>query len=261
MRGIFLFVVFLVVVVFQSNAQYVNTDELVIVPGKETPVSLAEYNGIKAQQSEEYQSFLASFIVPGNGGKVISDFGPRSGRMHYGTDIKMERGDTVYAVNDGSITRSGWGSGFGNIIIIQHANNIETYYAHLSKFLIKEGEWVKKGEAIGLAGSTGRARGPHLHFEMHEDGHAFDPELVFDFDQHIIRDDARNYETLVALHRTLKPKGYSNNVAIPEYYKVRSGDSLWVISRKFKTPIRDLCRLNNLTENSVLQIGQPLRMY
>ncbi|MFV0592781.1 MAG: peptidoglycan DD-metalloendopeptidase family protein [Draconibacterium sp.] len=261
MKGFFLFLTLLLVVVFQGKAQYINTDELVIVPGHESPVSLAEYSVIKAQEAEEHQSFLAGFIIPGNGGRVISDFGPRSGRMHYGTDIKMAKGDTVYAVNDGSITRSGWGTGFGNIIIIQHANNLETYYAHLSKFLKKAGEWVNKGEAIGLAGSTGRARGPHLHFEMHEDGRAFDPELVFDFNEQQIRDEARGFETLVALHRTLKPKGYSNNVAIPEYYKVRSGDSLWVISRKFKTPIKELCQLNNITENSVLQIGQPLRMY
>lgn len=261
MKGFFSFLLLLLVVVFQGNAQYVNTDELVIVPGEEEPVPLSEYNPVKEVQIEHSQNFLSGFLIPGNGGKVISDFGPRSGRMHYGIDIKMERGDTVYAVNDGTIMRSGWGSGFGNIIVIQHANNIETYYAHLSKFLMKEGEWVKKGDAIGLAGSTGRARGPHLHFEIHEEGRAFDPELVFDFEQHQIRDDAGNFETLVALHRTLKPKGYSNNIAIPEYYKVRSGDSLWVISRKFKTPIKDLCRLNNITESSVLQIGQPLRMY
>ena len=189
MRGAFLFLLLLFFIGFQSKAQYVNTDELVIVPGLEAPVSLAEYEVIKSQEKEQYENYLAGFLVPGNGGKVISDYGPRSGRMHYGTDLKMERGDTVYAVNDGNITRSGWGSGFGNIIIIQHANNIETYYAHLSKFLKKEGEWVAKGEAIGLAGSTGRARGSHLHFEIHQEGRAFDPELVFDFGGQQIRDD------------------------------------------------------------------------
>ena len=95
---------------------------------------------------------------------------------------------------------------------------------------------MAKGEAIGLAGSTGRARGTHLHFELHQDGQAFDPELVFDFKNQDIRDEAKDFSTLVDLHRTLKPKGYANNVAIPEYYKVRSGDSLWVISKKYKKP-------------------------
>ena len=245
----------------KSFAQYVNTDELMIVPGIENPVTLEQYEKIKEHQQSLYQSYLSQFLVPGNGGYIISGFGPRSGRMHYGTDIKMERGDTVLAVNDGYISRAGWGTGFGNLIVIQHTNQIETYYAHLSKFLKNNGDWVHKGEPIALAGSTGRARGPHLHFEMHESGHAFDPELVYDFGKQEIRGTAQNFETLTALHRTLKPQGYGNNLAVPEYYKVRSGDSLWVISRRYKTPIKDICRLNNISENTVLQIGQPLKMY
>ena len=247
--------------IFGAVAQYVNTDELVIVPGLEEPVTIQEYKALSKLNQITYTSYLADFMVPGNGGYIISTFGPRSGRMHYGTDIKMSQGDTVYAVNSGYLTRSGWGSGFGNLIILQHDNNIESYYAHLSKFLKKAGDWVVKGEAIGLAGSTGRARGPHLHFELHQDGQAFDPELVFDFKSQDIRDEAKEFGTLVALHRSLKPKGYSNNQAVPEYYKVRSGDSLWVISRKYKTPIKDICRLNNITENTVLRVGQPLKMY
>ncbi|WP_167619553.1 peptidoglycan DD-metalloendopeptidase family protein [Maribellus sediminis] len=261
MKGILLAFVFLIVLVFSGFAQYVNTDELMVVPGIEEPVGLKDYELIREQELSEYQSYLSQFRVPGAGGYIISRYGPRSGRMHYGTDIKMAKGDTVRAVQDGYLTRSGWGSGFGNIIIIQHDNNIETYYAHLSKFLRTKGEWVKKGEPIALAGSTGRARGPHLHFEMHEEGRAFDPELVYDFSQQQVRPIAQNFETLIALHRTLKPQGYSTNLAVPEYYKVRSGDSLWVISRRYKTPIQEICRLNKISENTVLQIGQPLKMY
>jgi len=244
-----------------SFAQYVNTDELVIVPGLEEPVTLEEYDLIEAQEKADHQSFLAQFMVPGDGGYVLSGFGPRSGRMHYGTDIKMAKGDTVYAVNDGYITRAGWGTGFGNLVIIQHANQIETYYAHLSKFLKNKGEWVSKGEPIALAGSTGRARGSHLHFEIHENGQAFDSELVFDYKNQKVRGAAENFESLTALHQTLKPQGYANNVAVPEYYKVRSGDSLWVISRRYKTSIKEICRLNNISENTVLQVGQPLKLY
>lgn len=260
MRFIFL-TLFFVSTIFSAFAQYVNTDELVIVPGLEEPVSLKEFKVLSNVLQKDYDSYLADFLVPGNGGYVISTFGPRSGRMHYGTDIKMAYGDTVYAVNNGYLTRSDWGTGFGNIIVIQHDNNIESYYAHLSKFLKKAGEWVAKGDAIGLAGSTGRARGSHLHFELHQDGQAFDSELVFDYKNQQIREEAKEFGTLMALHRTLKPKGYANNLAIPEYYKVRSGDSLWVISKRFKTPIKDICRMNNLTENSVLRVGQPLKMY
>lgn len=251
----------LVFLVKSSFAQYVNTDELVVVPGLEEPVTLEQYELLEAQQEEEQGGYLSQFMVPGNGGHILSGFGPRSGRMHYGTDIKMAKGDTVFAVNDGYITRSGWGSGFGNLLIIQHDNQIETYYAHLSKFLRKKGEWVRKGEPIALAGSTGRASGSHLHFEIHENGKVFDSELVFDYARQKVRGAAREFETLTALHQSLKPQGYANNVAVPEYYKVRSGDSLWVISRRYKTSIKEICRLNNISENTVLQIGQPLKMY
>lgn len=209
----------------------------------------------------EYGGYLEKFYIPGNDGYIISRFGPRSGRMHYGTDIKMYKGDTVVATQDGVVVRSNWGYGWGWLIVIQHRNEITTYYAHLSKFLKKKGAVVKKGEPIALAGSSGRARGAHLHFEMRENGKPFDPELVFDFKNEKIREDAIGEETLTALHKKLKPKGYGRNVAVPEYYKVRSGDSLWVISRKFKTSINEICRLNRISENSTLRIGQPLKLY
>ena len=204
---------------------------------------------------------FSEYLIPGNNGYIISRFGPRSRRMHYGTDIRMNRGDTVVAVESGTIVRSNWGTGFGNIIIVKHQNNIETYYGHLSKFLKKKGEKVKRGEPIALAGSTGNAKGPHLHFEIHENGKAFDPELVYDFKKSKIRDEAQQEESLAVVHKILRPKGYANKVAIPEFYSVRAGDSLWRISRKYKMSINTICQLNHISANKVLRIGQPLRLY
>ncbi len=243
------------------SAQYVKTDELVFLPGYEEPLTLDEYKLLQDSLKELDRGYLATFLIPGNDGYIISRFGPRSGRMHYGTDIRMAKGDTIVASQSGMVVRANWGYGFGWLIIVQHENNIQTYYAHQSKFLVKQGEWVAKGEPIGLAGSTGRARGNHLHFEMRENGQPFDPELVFDFKKEEIREDAFDMESLTALHKKLKPKGYSTNLAVPEYYKVRSGDNLWAISRRYKTSINEICRLNRISENSTLQIGQPLKMY
>ncbi|QGY45267.1 peptidoglycan DD-metalloendopeptidase family protein [Maribellus comscasis] len=245
----------------QVRAQYVNTDSLIVVPGYLSAVTIFQFDSIQKQKTDTNQSYFAEFDVPGEGRKIISRFGPRSGRMHYGTDIKMQKGDTIYAACGGVVSRSSYYYGFGNLVVLQHKNNLETYYGHLSEFLVEKHSWVNKGEAIGLAGSTGRATTSHLHFEIHENGRVFDSELVFDYENQKVRDDACHTKTLAALHKELKPKGYSNSVAVPEYYKVCSGDSLWVISRKFKTSIKEICRLNQLTENSVLQIGQPLRLY
>lgn len=246
---------------FVVSAQYANTVDLP-VPEVSRALDLGDSRTeLDSFPEWLYGGYLEKFDIPGNDGYIISRFGPRSGRMHYGTDIKMYKGDTVVASQSGVVVRSNWGYGWGWLVVIQHRNEITTYYAHLSKFLKKKGAIVEKGEPIALAGSTGRARGAHLHFEMRENGKPFDPELVFDFKKEEIRQDAYDMESLTALHKKLKPKGYSTNVAIPEYYKVRSGDSLWVISRRYKTSMKEICRLNRISENSTLQVGQPLKLY
>ncbi len=261
MKKILVVVFFIIVGTGRINAQYTNTDSLVISPEFSKPVSINYYNTFNIKKKLNNPENFNNFLVPGNGGFIISTFGPRSGRMHYGTDIKMEKGDTIVAVSDGYVARSSYGYGFGNLIVLRHTNNIETYYAHLSSYLVSSGTWVNKGEPIGLAGSTGRARGPHLHFEMRENNLPFDPELVYDFQNHSVRDEALTELTLTSLHRKLKPQGYASNIPVPEFYKVRSGDSLWAISRRFKTPISTICQLNRISESTVLQIGQPLKMY
>ncbi len=241
-------------------SQYVNTDELVFIHGFEKPVTFEQYCEIRDSVLNTNPSFLSGFLIPGNGRKVISPFGWRSGRIHYGTDIKFKKGDTVLAVNSGYVSRAGWGSGFGKLVIIDHGNNIETYYAHLSKFLKAKGEWIEKGEPLGLAGATGRARGAHLHFEIRENGVAFNPELLFDFEHNRKRDEVKNFETIAALQKIFKTKENNNNHPLPDYYKVRSGDSLWTISRRYQISIKEICRLNNLSANSLLNIGQVLRL-
>lgn len=240
---------------------------MVVVPGEENPLSIDEISkrGLSTSTNTykpiiKTGQMLADFAFPHNN-KIISRFGPRHGRMHYGTDIRMATGDTVIAVYEGKIISSRYYHGFGNLIIIEHQKNVKTYYAHLSKFIKKAGSWVKKGEVIGLAGSTGRATGSHLHFEMRENNHAYDPELVYDFKSNTIREDVETVSSLAQLQRRLIPKGYSVNDGVPQYYKVRSGDSLWRISRKFKMTIKRICQLNRISEKSVLQLGQPLKLY
>src|SRR5210317_1923676 len=97
-RGVIVFFL-LVFAGFRVNAQYVNTDELVIVPGYEQPLTLLEFERLEEYMANNDSNYLSQFVAPGNGGYIISRFGPRSGRMHCGTDIKMNKGDTVIAAN------------------------------------------------------------------------------------------------------------------------------------------------------------------
>ena len=195
------------------------------------------------------------FGFPGSG-KIISSFGIRSGRIHTGTDIKMAKGDTIYAVFDGLVSCSQYHYGYGNLVIIHHKNNLETYYGHLSKFLVHSGIRVKTGEPIGLAGATGRATTSHLHFEIRENDQPYNPELVFDFSNQKINDEIGSIESLAEIQQKMP-----NDYQIDQKYIVRSGDSLWKISRLAKTSIKNLCFLNNLSESSILKVGQVLMIY
>ena len=115
---------------------------------------------------------------------VSSHFGTRSDPFntkrarHKGIDLASNKGNKVKTMADGIVTKSGWGSGYGKVIEIDHGNGFKTKYAHLNAIYVKKGEEVKNGQAIGEVGSTGRSTGPHLHYEILYEGVPLDP-LVF----------------------------------------------------------------------------------
>ena len=114
--------------------------------------------------------------------KVISPYGGR--RRHSGVDIKTKPNDEILAAFDGEVTMSKPYYGYGNCIVIKHANGFETLYSHQSKNLVKVGDKVKAGQVIGLTGRTGRATTEHLHFEVRFMGKRFDPAIIFDHLNH-----------------------------------------------------------------------------
>jgi murein DD-endopeptidase MepM/ murein hydrolase activator NlpD len=106
---------------------------------------------------------------------ITSLFGQRWGRNHNGVDFDAETGDPVYAAYPGTVTHAGWETGFGNLVIIDHGDGVETYYAHNSEVLVSEGDWVDAGGQIANAGNTGRSFGSHVHFEVHVNGEPVEP--------------------------------------------------------------------------------------
>ena len=114
------------------------------------------------------------FIWPVQGG-LSSVFGMRHGRRHDGVDIRAKRGTPVIASADGEVVFSKRMRGYGNLVLLKHGGDFFTVYAHNSVNLVKKGKRVKKGETIAKVGRTGRATGPHLHFEVREGTKARNP--------------------------------------------------------------------------------------
>jgi murein DD-endopeptidase MepM/ murein hydrolase activator NlpD len=199
---------------------------------------------------------------------ITSNFGFRGYRWHYGTDLNLNTGDSVVAAFDGIIRISKWdGSGYGNYVVVRHYNGLETLYGHFSKTLVEVGQQVKAGEVLGLGGSTGRSTGPHLHYEVRYQGNPIDPENLYDFPESLLKD--TDFEITAALFNylndakkrtTSSSRSSSTSARRGVYHKVKSGESLYSIGRKYGVSVNELAKLNGMSTKAKLQIGKNLRV-
>ncbi len=109
------------------------------------------------------------------GGYISSNYGYRRREFHTGVDFAIAYGSKVLAADGGTVSYSGWKGDYGYLVIINHGNGLQTYYAHNSKLLVRVGQKVAKGEQIAKIGSTGRSTGPHCHFEVRVNGKHVSP--------------------------------------------------------------------------------------
>jgi murein DD-endopeptidase MepM/ murein hydrolase activator NlpD len=205
--------------------------------------------------------------MPLNRTPITSDFGFRGYRWHYGTDLDLDIGDTVYAAFDGVVRISKWdGGGYGNYLVVRHYNGLETLYGHLTRPLVNVGEFVKAGQAIGMGGSTGRSSGPHLHYEVRYEGNPIDPENIYDFpDYKLKKEDFEITSSLFnyynsALRYKKSAHGRVSAGRQSAYYKVRSGDTISEIARKYGVTQAQIMRLNRITGKTTLKLGRSLRI-
>lgn len=102
----------------------------------------------------------------------------RRRKLHRGVDYKADRGTPVYAAGPGIVRVARRKGGYGRVVMLEHGHGVETRYAHLQRIMVKAGQRVAAGTRIGTVGATGRATGPHLHFELRIHGQAHDPHQV-----------------------------------------------------------------------------------
>lgn len=199
---------------------------------------------------------LSTFCVPVMG-HITSHFGPRRYRYHYGTDIKLNTGDTVVSSFAGKIRIIDYDRrGYGHYVVIRHDNGLETVYAHLSEIMVTLDQVVEAGEPIALGGSTGRSTGPHLHYEIRFLGNAMNPAKIIDFACGSPFDN----EYLITKKDSFYYQKEVKAMAAAKYYKIRSGDNLSRIAARNGTSVKTLCRLNGISSKKILRIGQTIRV-
>ena len=209
---------------------------------------------------DSFRIDLRGYVMPTTNTKITDIFGyrPRRRRVHNGLDIKVQRGDTIYAAFDGKVRITAYQRrGYGHYILIRHNNGIETLYAHLTKKLVTVNQDVKAGDPIGLGGNTGRSSGAHLHFETLLLGKALNPALFFDF---------KNQKTTGDSYLYRRPGSkYIENGKVkvagpePKYHKVKSGETIGKIARKYGVSQATIFKLNKLSPSSVIRVGQTIR--
>lgn len=191
--------------------------------------------------------------------RPTSHFGPRRRRFHYGLDLAQPTGEPIYAAFDGVVRISKRNKSYGNLVIIHHANGLETYYAHMSKRLVSAGDQVKSGDLIGLCGNTGRSFGSHLHFEIRYMGNAMNPEDVLDCATHGLVS-----QRLELTSSSFRKKGKGGSVGVGKatggWYRVRSGDTLEKIARRNGISLKRLCQLNGISQSKVIHPGDRLKV-
>ena len=105
-----------------------------------------------------------------------------SRRFHAGMDFAAPTGTDIYATGNGTVISAGWEQGYGNCVQINHNYGYQTLYGHMSAFKVRAGQTVKRGDVIGLVGSTGKSTGPHLHYEVHFKGEIMNPQNYYFLD-------------------------------------------------------------------------------
>lgn len=193
---------------------------------------------------------------------VTSEFGPRWGRRHEGTDLKVYKGDTIRCAWDGIVRiKRTDPRGYGRFVVVRHGNGLETLYGHMSKQLVAEGDIVRAGDAVGLGGRTGRSTGYHLHLEVRYLGNPINPRDVIDFTNHTTTSDTLILTKETFKYQTIKIKrGRSGSRGRGgSTITVRKGDTLGAIARRNGTTVARIKSLNGLRSNNI-RAGQKLKV-
>lgn len=214
-------------------------------------------NSDLAEGTIQFLDFSGAHFPTLHGTRINSPYGIRHFRLHRGVDLHISIGDSIVAAYPGKVVVSKYNRrGYGHYVMLEHANGTRTLYGHLKKRLVNVGDMVEGGQLVGWGGNTGRSSGPHLHFEIRYGEVNIDPATVFNLEEGTLLENSNQF--------ALAPAVESHNEIQKElskhrYHRIRPGDTLGKIARKYGTTIEKLCRLNGIKRTTILQIGRNLR--
>ena len=168
----------------QISEKYTESIENVDTNSLEVATANVESGAKEIKENKENENALAIVnniklsVLPVTG-RITSRYGERSSlrrSTHTGLDIACTTGTDIKVVSNGTVTFSGKKGSYGNLIIVDHGNGVETWYGHCSKLYAKVGDTVTAGDVVAAVGSTGNSTGPHLHFEIRINGECVNPQ-------------------------------------------------------------------------------------
>lgn len=244
-----------------ADADSTEADDEKEMSQEEADAELAAAMGSEASNGNSKLTLdMSKAAIPTESRRIAGPYGLRTYRMHRGVDLGLCHGEdrTILAAFPGKVKlvrNQGRRKGYGKYVIIDHGNGLTTLYAHLASWKVKVGDELQAGDTVGVGGNTGRSFGAHLHFEMKYNGVYIDPTTVFNFQE----------GTYLAATTEIDPvqiqaveDEYQKELSKHRYYKVRRGDCLGKIARKYGTTVGKLKRLNNLRSDSI-RPGQVLK--
>ena len=226
----------------------------------ELAADMSEADSVTVDSASKLILDMTTAFVPSASRRISAPYGIRTYRMHRGVDLGLCHGEdrTIVAAFTGVVTKvrnQGRRRGYGKYVILDHGNGLTTLYAHLASWQVNVGDTLQAGDTIGVGGNTGRSFGAHLHFEMRFNNTYIDPATVFNFSEGTFI----NAMTEITQEQLqLVEADYQKDLSKHRYYKVRRGDCLGKIARKYGISITRLKQLNGIKGN-MIRPGQVLR--
>ncbi len=235
---------------FSEDTLYDNFDNDVIHYAKVDFSNKLDTSIIVLQDPAKRNYYVHPFL-----GAVTSHFGLRHYKYHYGTDVKLQTGDSVRCAFDGMVRITKLSKSYGYVVVVRHLNGLETLYAHLSEILVKQDQVVKAGDILALGGNTGHSFGSHLHFEIRYLGAPINAEDIIDFENFKLHSDI-----LYLSKYHFRYQSEINKLKEARFVKVKRGQTIGSIAKKYHVSVKTIYKLNKFNKGSKLKAGRSIRI-